>query len=444
MKKLARAGAGLWQRLRLRNPPIGYQEGRKARLTRNFPLVSWVYYWLTAHTTLRLLLVGAAGVGPTALLLLVGFENRITLVGFAISAWVAVCMAAGWVWRPRLSVTVQLPSRVECGSRFVTRYTVCNRGPRTARDLGVDTLIYSDWLSLRRQRVWLDELLPGETETIEGEGLAIARGVFVLPALRYDSGFPCGFWRWGQTGPAERKLFVFPRYTRLETLDIPLGNRHRQDLSHARELAREALEFHGCREFRDGDALRHVHPRSSARVGVPVVKEFQAEGRSRTAILVDTRDRGVAERIRVSLSREDPLEAALSLTAAIIDHLSVTDRVLELLVAGPEVYRFRSAGRVGYLEEVLDILAAVEPCRGDPLDNLEPLLFEEIRAIQSVCLILTGWDARRETLVRDLGAWEIGLKAVLVVARGQRVDGLPPEVVCVSARDVLDGEVSVL
>ncbi len=439
MTTRARKGSGLWRRLR--NPPIGYQQGRRSRLMRNFPMVCWVYYWLMAHTTIRLFVIGAVGVGPTALLMLVGFENRMALVGFALLAWVSACIAVGYFWRPRLSVEAQMPARVECGSRFVTRYTVTNRGRRTARDLVIDTLIYSDWLSLRRQRVELGELLPGETETVSGSGHALTRGVFTLPALRYDSGFPCGFWRWGHTGTAERTLSVFPRYTRLEALDIPLGNLHRQDLSNARELAREALEFHGCREFRDGDALRHVHPRSSARVGVPVVKEFQAEGRSRTAILVDTRDGGLAGRLRADLHREDPLEAALSLAAAIIDSLSATDRVLELLVAGPEVYRFRSAGRVGYLEEVLDILAAVEPSRGDPLDRLEPLLFEEIRAIQSVCLILTGWDARREALVREIGVWEIGMKVVLVVAHGRQVHGLPPEVVCLSARDVLRGEV---
>ena len=236
-------------------------------------------------------------------------------------------------------------------------------------------------------------------------------------------------------------MVVFPRYTRLDTLEISLGNLHKNDMSHARDPSRAALEFHGCREFRDGDALRHVHPRSSARAGVPVVKEFEAEARSRTAILVDTRERGMAERVRSKLCRADPIEAALSLTAAIVDRLSGTDRVLELLVAGPEVYRFLSAGQVGYLEEVLDILASVEPCRDDPLDRLELLLFEEIRTIQSVCLILTGWDARREALVSEIGMWGIGMKVVLLVTNEKQVEGLPPEVTCVSAREVLLGEV---
>lgn len=428
-------------RWRMRSPPIGYQHGRRDKFTRGFPMVSWVYYWLIAHTTPRLFLVGAVGVTPAALLLLVGYENAVLTLGFSVLAWIAACMLAGLIWSPRLTVEVQAPLRVECGSRFETRYTVTNAGPRSVRDLAVDTLVFSDWMSVRKRSARLALLPRGATERLSAAGHALARGVYSLPALRYDTSFPCGFWRWGRTDKHERFLSVYPRYARLASFEIPLGNRSRQDVSAARELAREALEFHGCREYREGDALRHVHPRSSARVGAPVVKEFQAEGRSRTAILVDTREPGAAARVRARLARQEPLEAALSLAAAICDALSASERVLELLVAGPQVYRFVSAGRVGYLEEVLDILAAVEPGREDPLERLGPLLLGEIREIQSVCLILARWDARREALVRAIEAWGIGLKVLLVEARVRPVPGLPPDVVRLSAGDVLSGEV---
>jgi len=374
-------------------------------------------------------------------MMLIGFNSRFFLMGFAVLAWMAACVAVGYFQCPRVSVEAQMPLRVECGSTFETRYRVSNVGRRTARSLSVDTLIYSGVTHLRLRSAALGTLAAGESETVTGGGWAWVRGVFALPALRWDSDYPCCFWRWGRTDYAERTLFVYPRYARLESLDLPLGHRNRNELSSASQLSREAFEFHGCREFRDGDALRHVHPRSSARLGVPVVKEFQTEGRSRTAVLVDTRGRMMFGGVREHLLKDDPVEAALSLTASIVDALSVTDRVLELLVAGPEVYRFVSSGRVGYLEEVLDILAGIEPCKEDPLDRLEPLLFEEIRLIQSVCLILTGWDARREALIREIGAWEIGLKAVLVTARGKRPEGLLPQVACLSARDILRGEV---
>lgn len=437
-----RLAARFWHRLR--NPPIGYQHGRRGRLARNFPMVSWVYYAVTAYTTPRLFIVGMIGIGPTLLLMLVGFESRILTLGYALVGWILTCAVSGLIWRPKLEVTATMPLRVECGSRFETRYQVRNIGRFCARDLAIDTLVYSDWLSMRRRRAHLTVLPPGAAESVTASSHALARGVYTLPALRYDSSFPCGFWRWGRTAPHERFISVYPRYTRLESFDIPLGNRNKQDLSAARDMAREALEFHGCREFREGDALRHVHPRSSARLGVPVIKEFQSEGRSRTAILVDTRETLRLKRRGASFRRETPVEAALSLAAAVTDTLSSTDRVLELLVAGPQIYRFVTAGRGGYLEEVLDLLAAVDPCREDPLDRLEPLLFEEVRALQSVLLILTGWDQRRSELVQNLSAWETGLKVVLITPKLDMIAGLPPDVIRLTAKSVLRGEVRTL
>lgn len=420
---------------RVRHPPIGYQHGRRAHYTRNFPLIYWFYYSLIAYTTPRLVIIGLVGIGPTLLLLGVGSDNLLLRLGFSLSGLIFVCAASGVLWRPKLHITASMPLRIECDSRFETRYTVRNLRRCSARDVAIDTLIYSDWMSIQLGRAHLTVLPPGATETVTSSSRALSRGVYTLPALRYDSSFPCGFWRWGRTEPQERVLSVYPRYTQLEAFDIPLGNRNKQDLSAARDRAREALEFHGCREFREGDALRHVHPRSSARLGIPVVKEFQSEGRSRTAILIDTRATGGRFR------REVPVEAALSLAAAVTDALASTDRVLELLVAGPQIYRFVSSGRSGYLEEVLDLLAAIDPVRNDPLDRLEPLLFDEIRALQSVLLLLTGWDQRRANLVRSIAAWETGLKVVLITDKPHTITDLPPEVICLTASQILNGEV---
>jgi len=428
-------------RPRLGVPPVGYQHGRHARIVRQFPLIHWAYYWLTAHTTPRLFLTGIVGVAPTAFLMLAGLDNRTTMMGFAVLAWIAACLAAGLLLCPSLRVEATLPVRVACGGAFDVRYHVRNMGRRAARGVQLETLIYSGVTHLRLRRLALGTLAAGDEAVVAGGGIARVRGVFTLPALRWDADFPCGFWRWGRTQPGERVLFVYPRHERLESLDLPLGPRRHQDLSAARERSREAFEFHGCREFRDGDALRHVHARSSARLGVPVVKEFQAEGRARTALLVDTRCRSRLTRLREDIWKDARVEAALSLAASIVEALARTDRVLELMVAGPEVYRFVSAGRTGYLEDVLDILASIEPCRDDPFERLGPLLLDEIRAIQSVCLVLTGWDAQRAALVAELEACEVGMKIVVVTRDGERPAGAPAAAICLASRAILRGEV---
>ena len=419
--------------------PIGYQQGRRERLAMQFPFFAWCYYFLASHITVRLLTISTVCVAPAAFMMMSGWQSRAFDIAFAVAAWIVGCAVAGFALRPRLVVEARLPARVECGSAFAARYEVRNVGRRTARGVSVETLRFPAFTALRLRSVALESLAPGDSATLAGGGKARMRGRFVLPALRWDADFPCGFWRWGRTLPETRTLAVYPRHARLDAFALPLGNRNRREVSAASQLTREAFEFHGCREFRDGDSLRHVHARSSARVGAPVVKEFQTEGRARTALLVDTRGRWMFGGTRERLLDIDPFEAALSVAASVVDYLATTDRVLELLVAGPEVYRFVSAGRIGYLEEVMDILAAVEPMKDDPLERLEPMLLDEIRLIQSVCLVFTGWDERRRRLVEELEAWEVGLRALLITPFGRRPPDAPDIVECLSARDVMRG-----
>jgi uncharacterized protein (DUF58 family) len=424
--------------------PVGYQHGRRARLVRRFPTLYWTYYFIFSHTTLRLYLLLLIGVMPTVFLMMTGFEGPGFQVGFASAALILASLLAGLAACPRLAVTCEMPARVECGSTFTIRYQARNTGRRAARDITVESLIYNDYLQFVLQRPGLQWIPAGASATLAGGGRALARGIYTLPALRWDSGFPLGCWRWGGSDRRERLLFIYPRYTRLESLDLPLGPRMRTELSASAELTREAFEFAGCREYRDGDALQHVHPRSSARIGAPVVKEFQASGRSRTAILVETRAHQRIRGLRLLTRKRDTFEAALSVTAALVEALSQSDRVLELLIAGPEIHRFVSAGRFGYLNEVLDILAGIEPVRADPLERLGPMLFEEIRTIRSVCLVLTAWNDERDRFVQALSDWDVGVKVLLITPEGRADPSLPPFVQCLSARAILSGEVTVI
>lgn len=426
-------------------PPVGARLNRDAgRLAVSaVPLLGWAHYFLAAFTTPALPAIICVGIGPTAGFCLLGaVDARGARLGFALLAWLATSAALGLIWRPRLAVRVSCPGRVLCGTPFPLRYEVTSLRRICLRDIAVGTLFFPDPFQLRLQTERLPLLGPGATATIQGEGLARRRGRYLLPPLRYDSSFPGGLWRWGHTDWRERLLIVYPRFRRLERLELPLDARHRLDLDAARRLARSALEFHGCREYRDGDALRHVHPRSSARLGVPVVKEFQAEGRGRAAVLVDTwRAPGLAGLLR---PQRDPAEQVISLAAAVVDALSRSDRVLELLAAGPGIHRFVSAGRSGYLDEALGILAALETCARDPLKRLGPLLLDEIRTIQSVCLLLTRWDACRAALVERLEVLRTELKIVVVTTDGRRPPGLPDAAVCLAERAVRQGEVTSL
>lgn len=377
------------------------------------PLISWGYYASAAWFSPRLIAISFIGLLPTLGLIFLGFSNAATQLGVALIALVLLGFIATALLRPRLEIRCDLPPRVMEGTDFTIHYTVTNRsGWLPAYDVSVDSLPFPYILELRARPAMLAYLAPGEQTVIAGTGRAIRRGLYRLQPLRWDSDFPFGLWRWGRTDWSDRMLHVYPSHPSLASLEIPAGMRHRRETHSARHLTREALEFHGCREFRSGDMVRHIHPRSSARLGLPVVKEFQAEGRGRVAVVVDTWKQ--FSFFGSEFYRDTTVEASLALAASIVDHIARSDRVLELLVAGPTRYRFESAGRFTYVEDVLDILAAIEPARRDPLPLWAPELLEEIREIQSAVLILTRWDAVRAALVDELVSREIGLKIVLI------------------------------
>jgi uncharacterized protein (DUF58 family) len=425
-----------------KSPPVGFQHGRRGTTIERLPILHWFYYFFEAHCTTRLILFFLFGIAPVLYIMMIGFRSDFCILGFSLISLMLISVIIGLFSVPDLHINVKMPTRVESGAVFETIYDVKNIGKRRARYIDIDTLVYPDVICFTKEAAWVRRLEPGESVTVSGLGHANRRGVYTMPGVRYDTGFPCGFWRWGRTGKGD-VLFIYPEYTRLDYLDIPLGTGNQNELSAENKISREAFEFHGCREFREGDLLRHIHPRSSARVGALVVKEFQSEGRLRTAVMIDTQ---VSRKLLkwllfANISKTNPIEAALSLSASIVDYLSVTDRVLELLVAGPQVYRFISTGRIGYFEEVLDILAAIEPCSDDPFNQLEPMLLEEISMIQSVCLVLINWDKRRKDLVFTLRAYGLGVKLVLITDDGKRPDDYPIEELCLSAKEILDGEV---
>jgi len=208
----------------------------------------------------------------------------------------------------------------------------------------------------------------------------------------------------------------------------------------------ESMEFLGCREYRDGDNPRHIHWRSWARVGSPVVREFREEYLCRTALVVDTyRSRRRWFGLADWWQPEDPVfEAALSLAAGVADHLAHRDHVVDLMAAGPEIYRFQSGRSLAYLDDILDILACLQPHPDEPFDDLAPVLQQEMPRISGAVLILVAWNQARELLLDELTAAGISVRPVLVTSDGQRSSDLPESVLAVSAADVRAGRCTVL
>ena len=168
-------------------------------------------------------------------------------------------------------------------------------------------------------------------------------------------------------------VLAYPRYHTLDALPLPMGRRYQPGGIPLASVVGDSLEFVGTREYREGDPLRKIDWRSWARLGRPVVREYQEEYFSRIALVLDTflgkRPRP-RERAR--------FEAAISTLASVAEHFSRSEEVVDILAAGPDLYEVSTGRSLGYLDNVLDVLACLEPSPAPPFESIGPPLFERL------------------------------------------------------------------
>lgn len=215
------------------------------------------------------------------------------------------------------------------------------------------------------------------------------------------------------TGPTRslpaQALVVYPRFYRMESFEVPLGRRYQPGGIPLTSSTGDAIEFVGTREYREGDPLRNIHWRSWARRGAPVVKEYEEEYFCRIALILDT--------FLPSRPRPQDLlafESSISVLASIADHFSRSEYVVDILAAGPDVYEVSAGRSLAYLENILDVLACLEPCAAPPFSTIGPVLFDRLAQITTVVAILQDWDAPRRDFLRRVKALGTAVQAIVV------------------------------
>ena len=155
-------------------------------------------------------------------------------------------------------------------------------------------------------------------------------------------------------------LLVLPRIVELDLLFSESGTR----ADHGRRLLLRrpsGFDVHSVREYEEGESLRKVHWKSTARRGQLMVKELQDEPRDEVAILLDADARSVAG---------DSFDAQVRAAGSLLRTQVVRDRRAVLVVNSlrQEVVRVQTA--LGEWRQALETLAAVEPTGRVPLAAL--------------------------------------------------------------------------
>ena len=338
----------------------------------------------------------------------IGIPYPLYYLALLLFCTLVVGRAIGHVIRPRGTIARDLPDRVAAGARVPVRARVKNVGRFPAWALAVTERTRPGIVVAGNLR-YLERLGPGEEVERSYTLVVPRRGAWDLDGPVALSAFPFGLLHAVAPTAAPHRLLATPVFTRLAALDLPAGRKHQPGgLALVSEVG-DSGELCGSREYRAGDRQRDIHHAAWARLGTPVVREFQQEWLCRVALIADTHlPRGGTPAEHVAF------EAAISLGAAVADALARQEYVIDIFAAGPDLYHFQAGRSLAYLDDILDILACVEGTSRNPFETLAPAIAEEISQISTAVLILLDWDAARADFVRALATHGVATKIAIV------------------------------
>ena len=351
-------------------------------------------------------------------------------------------LSAAWLvtpfFRARFAVERQAPRFVTAGEPFTLRVRVENLSNRAQRGLEYlenvrDPLvtpaefaarlrpgrgnrsfrIESPLPPIRPARVRPEPIpvLPsrGHIE-LRIEIVAYRRGPLVLTGGWLARTDPFGLVRAFSRTSAPQTVLVLPRRYPLPPLSLPGQSQYQRGGVSMAAGVGESEEFVALREYRHGDSLRRVHWRSSARRGRLIVKECQDEHFVRHALVLDT----FCEASRDALF-EEAVAVAASFACTVPDQASL----LDLLFVGPKTVCVTSGRGVGHVQQMLEVLAAVKPCRESRLAELESLVLDHSPVLSGCLLVLLEWDEPRRALIRRLRALRVPVLAMILLRPGE-------------------------
>ena len=239
----------------------------------------------------------------------------------------------------RVAVGESYPDRVQAGRDADGRSVRVGAGRR-----GIGLSVLPDRLppevdAVSEDGAELPPLAPGDTARVSLGLLCKKRGVFRLRGFRVETAFPLGLMAAQEVFSEPRTLWVTPRFTPLARLETPRGRRYQPGGTASAFQLGDSYEFIGNREYREGDPVRAIDWRATARLSRPVVREYREEFLQRVTLILDTHAPAPP-----GLPAPPSFEGAVSLTAAICEYCARAEFALDVLAAGPDVHALAGAG----------------------------------------------------------------------------------------------------
>ncbi|HNQ72676.1 MAG TPA: DUF58 domain-containing protein [Verrucomicrobiota bacterium] len=410
------------------------------------------YTGITYWTRRRFTVVGQAVLGATVVALFASTDAD-NAVGYQAFTPLVVAMGSALLFgsrlgfRPRFAVERRLPRLATVGQPLTYRVRLKNlaahreAGLTLIEDLADPRPDFPEWRDYKldedkhvrpfrfdRQRFRspfqhatlreceVPAINPQEERELEVVLHPLRRGLIRFEGCTLGRADPLGIFRALQRQSLPQSLLVLPRRYALPPVALPGTRQYQQGGVALASHIGQSDEFVALRDYQRGDPLRHIHWRSWAKVDRPIVKEFEDEFFVRHALILDT---------FTPRPHSDVFEEAVSVAASFACTALTQESLLDLLFVGAEAYSFTAGRGLAHADQMLEILAAVQPCRTQTFTQLEQLVLGHVSVVSGGICVLLAWDETRQKFVGKLRA--LGLPVwVFVIRPAQEVAPLDP------------------
>jgi len=313
-------------------------------------------------------IVTVAAIGCLVLGLLLHWAELVFIGATLAAALLIACVYA--IGRTTFAVTVELnPRRVTVGGRALGRMAVTNSGSRPVLPTRIELPVGAAHAEFQ-----LPRLAPGQ----EHEDLFAVpthrRALILAGPATSVRGDQLGLLRRTQTWTDRIELFVHPQITRLKATAQGLV----RDLEGqpTKTITNSDLAFHALRPYEQGDSMRNVHWRTSARTGQLMVRQYQETRRSQMLLVLGADAAHYAS--------DDEFELAVSVLASVGTHVIGEENQI---IAGWDGGAMHTVSPVSLLDD---------SCRLEPVQRGARPLREVVRGLAhrraqpSVVLLVVG------------------------------------------------------
>jgi len=405
---------------------------------RSYRIVSWLQYW----TLRRYTPAGKAVVVGLLFTALFGMdiENTVGYQAF-VSLFCALCASfiGSRIFRAKFSIERILPRFATAGQMFQYQVQVRNLNRNRQyhlsllEDLADPRPSFTEWRSYMRaerrktkslrilrpakrpftianiKEAIVPPMRPGETTVAKVEIVPLRRGILRFSGATITRPDPLGLMRAFTRVRAPQHVLVLPKRYPLPPIALPGAMEYQVGGVALASSVGRSDEFVSLRDYRRGDPLRHIHWRSWAKTGKPIVKEFEDEFFVRHALILDT---------FTDYSNLAIFEEAVSVAASFASTIVSQESLLDLLFVEEQAYCFTAGRGLADADQMLEILASVRPCDDKPFTNLESLVLDHAGTVSGCVCVFVAWDDARRNFIKKLKALNLPVMVLVITEPG--------------------------